>query len=1016
MEFREVVLNNPCVLLDRVKTKAFISDCYVNNRSEINALMNAYDMGIVTKIIRSYPFDNFFKNNTVNILTTQYSMFEKMAEWVVDIWISIITTDVIKALDDVPVREDKATKKLFLNTSEHDIFINELTTRQDINDYYINVSMIKQKGKVYIPCGVRNTDNGFFICGIAEEKRCLHKFANVYVLIYNYILRNSISKEPIYLRDVQTIYTIDYYKIFRLEVIILQLIKNNYFKDSNLDIQCYGSQDELKYAVEIINNYAAIFCRLIGIVLYEPLKIQPTIEAILIGETSFNGIYIEQNKTPCNAHEMWFGQKINYHLTNDNIKDLEYILREISPFDGFKEGQFDALSSMLASDNHSICLMPTGSGKSLIFFLASLLQPLPVFVVSPTEILIHDQMRNLLKFHQIDNVSHLKLLSNNDFSNFEIYNSLLYLTPSTFQNRNLLTKFRHINDDKHISYIVLDEIHCLSNWGHDFRPEYLMLSKFLNKFLDNSTFLGFTATANFTVVEDIQKQLKIPQRNIFSPISFDKYNISYDFRSVETTEEMYAVTYAIVSELKKKNERTIIFTKNDIISLCLAENIGSEADVFQSNNTDAYQLFVDEKCLILVTSEELGIGINFTNIKNIIHFGLPVSKNEYVQEVGRAGRSNEFVKSFIVYLKTTPANVPQILLKRDIEIENITQILNNMNNDYSNAYRKINNNIDSKEVLIRKITEIYNDFKKDDKPLFVKKYLNSSVETIKKYIYMLYVIGFVNDWYSDSADEKNETINIMIVISSTNHKYFLIYTNLLNRVKNSIIEYMDFIGNNLEFIAKIRKVSTIEEVITIYSDWYYYKFLYHNKEMFLDLLLFVENNLKSNNEKITNEIKDYFVLPFLKIKNDEVYYYNLPLQEIVNKVIQGISRGTLVNIERLNSNKYSYNLDFFILLGTLKIYGRFDGSRLDRIISNSSISEKKEILSAIAKVFSFCDENTRFTILQNFESRVFQFDISLIEFCDYIYAPLDKDILYYGILSIYKNIQYKAYIGSNRLC
>src|SRR5699024_9744611 len=148
--------------------------------------------------------------------------------------------------------------------------------------------------------------------------------------------------------------------------------------------------------------------------------------------------------------------------------------------------------------------------------LASLLQPLPMFILAPTEILIEDQIRNLKKFHHMDNVSHLKLTVDNDFSNFEMRNSLLYLTPATFQNRHLLVKCRYINNGHtlvmneksrilqeikvapgpSISYVVLDEIHCLSNWGHDFRPEYLMLSKFLNKFLDRVTFLGFTATAN----------------------------------------------------------------------------------------------------------------------------------------------------------------------------------------------------------------------------------------------------------------------------------------------------------------------------------------------------------------------------------------------------------------------------------------------------------------------------------------------------------------------------------------
>lgn len=90
----------------------------------------------------------------------------------------------------------------------------------------------------------------------------------------------------------------------------------------------------------------------------------------------------------------------------------------------------------------------------------------------------------------------------------------------------------------------------------------------------------------------------------------------------------------VVGEQIQRNERTFVFTKNEEISFQVAQAIGYEADVFQKENTYAYHLFADEKCKVLVVSEELGIGINLPNIQNIIHFGLPVSKNEFVQEIG----------------------------------------------------------------------------------------------------------------------------------------------------------------------------------------------------------------------------------------------------------------------------------------------------------------------------------------------------------------------------------------------
>ena len=734
-------------------------------------------------------------------------------------------------------------------------------------------------------------------------------------------------------------------------------------------------------------------------------------------DKKINGVYIEENKVPCNARELWLGEKINYQLDTDLLPDLEYLLGEISPFDSFKEGQFIALKNMLGTNGHSICIMPTGSGKSLIFYFASLLQPLPMFILVPTEILIEDQIRNLKKFHHMDNVSHLKLTTDNDFSQFEMRNSLMYLTPATFQNRHLLVKCRHINSGHDfirneqsrvmqelkvapgpsISYVVLDEIHCLSNWGHDFRPEYLMLSKFLNKFLDRITFLGFTATANYTVVEDIQQQLKIPQQNIFSPIAFEKYNISYHFQALHSFDEMLERVCEVVGEQIRRNERTIVFTKNDAVSFQVAQAIGYEADVFQKENTYAYHLFADEKCRVLVASEELGIGINLPNVQNIIHFGLPVSKNEFVQEIGRAGRANEAVNSYVFYLDPVPDNVPSILLKRELEIPNIAQILNNISNDYSDCYRKLNNNIDSKEDLLGKIMEIYDDLNRTGRDINTRKYPIATVNMTKKYIYMLYVIGFIKDWYSYSTDETSGQMEIMMTLGNDCD---------LNRVKKCATEYYDSLGSNREQIVKTQRAADVPTVIKIYVDWYYAKFLYHHKEMFLDFLEFAEANKESDSEKVTEEIREYFTLPFIENKSDEIYYSKLSLKEIADKVAQGIGRNTLTNVERINSNRYMYNLDYFLFLGNLKLYARFDKSRFDRIIRNTPAKQNKELMDAISRVFAKLNAEGRFETIRCLSEIGTLFGGDPISICDAFYKSADKDTVYYGMLATRLNKQF----------
>lgn len=1025
MELTNIIRGHAEVLLDRATTKSLLSDAFNNDISKVNALMSAYDIGIVQLIQDNYPVGSIVRSNAINKLITLHNMLSNQATWAIDLWLSTISSDIIKTIVDIKKSKENERKTkledLELGIPGVDILSSHDTSpasinRNDDENYYINVSYRKQSGKIFIPCGVGNTDLGFYIFGI-KEKDC-STAPSVFALVYNYLMRNStITQEdyPHYLYNLNNTFQYNYQTIFRLMVVILQMIKNDMIRDI-VDIKYGGKEEEIILAIDIINDYVKRFSRIMRVAPIKLRRVAPNQGAVSVSLTKkINGIYIEENTTPNNARELWYGNKINYQIENDLLPDLEYLLGEISPFDSFKEGQFVALKNMMGAKGHSVCIMPTGSGKSLVFYFASILQPLPLFVLSPTDILIEDQIRNLKKIHHMDNVSHLKLTTENNFSKFEMRNSLMYLTPTTFQNRHLLVKCRYINNGHtlmykgqsdvlqevtvapgpSISYVVLDEIHCLSNWGHDFRPEYLMLSKFLNKFLDRITFLGFTATANYTVVEDIQKQLFIPQENIFSPIAFEKYNVNYHFESYNSFEEMKKRVGEIANELILRNERTLVFTKNDEVSAIIADEIGYEADVFQKENSFAYHLFAEEKCKVLVASADLGIGINLPNVQNIIHFGLPVSKNEFVQEVGRAGRANETVNSYVLYLEPSEKNVPQALLAREAEISDVTTMLGDIDNDYAHCYRKLNSNINSKEELFSQIIQLKEQLSHSSVSSPTNKYSLSTVEMVKKYIYMLYTVGYVNDWYTYSGNEREGYIEIMTVLGED----WCSESSLLRRMKVRSTEYFETLGSNREQIVKTQRANTVSDVIKIYVDWYYSKFLYLHKEMFLDFLDFVKSNDDNDSERITDEIKEYFTLPFIEIKSDEAYYSKLSLIKIAEKVSQGIGKNTLANIERINSNRYMYNLDCFLLLGNLKLFSRFDKGRFDRVIRNTKEIQKSELIKAFAIVFAKLSTNGRLEVIQQLvDSSLFE-NSDPLKVASFLYQKSDKDVIYYGLMA-----------------
>lgn len=875
----------------------------------------------------------------------------------------------------------------------------------DLEDYerYINLDS-KNETIAKIPCGVGNADYGFALVGTAKET-----YSDLQSVVYNFLIRSThIDSEfyPQYIRNGSFSHELDYAHIYRYMMLLLDMMKPT--GTTTLSLNLIGDEEEFKTAQDILNNYLAIFARL--------MKVEPSSITVLQNPKS-KSISVTERADYCVSdfstdqgliRQIKYGNKINYQLDETNRDDLEYILREISPFEHFKHGQYDALCSMVNAKKHAVCIMPTGSGKSLIYYFASILQPRVVFVVSPTDILIRDQIRNLKKFHNYDSASHLNINYANDFTFYKPASNLVFLTPSTFQNVNLFKRFRLYASDL-IAYVVLDEIHCISNWGHDFRPEYLMLSKNLRKHLERTTYLGFTATANYTVAQDIQRQLEIPQENFFSPILFERYNVKYVFKELNTMDQMLHEVATVANEVVHKQGRAIVFTKSDEISLKVADAIGYEADVFTSNKPEAYKQFVEGSCSILVASEELGVGINLPNVNCTIHFGMPVSKNEFVQEIGRAGRADESVTSYVLYLRPSEDNIPANLLKRESYTEDLPVILKAMNNDYSDAYHKFNCGADTSEVLYKNLLDVYYGFRNAQKMRFVKDYPFEELDSLKQLFYMLYVTGYINDWYAYATI--GSEVQMIIDICDNNNNY-LYDINMHERMQERSTQYFVDMGNDRESIFKVARTEKPEDILKIYVEWYYRKFLYHHKEQFLDFFEFITNNKDCNSVKITEEIEDYFVLPFVQIKEDEAYYTNMSFAEISEKAISGIGKNTLSNLERINSNAYSYRLDYLLFVGNWVRNGRFDTNRLERFLKYIAEDEKEIFEDTIVRIYVDSDMDSRWNCIKYLDDERNATGISVARIIDKVYSNNPKDNIYYGILARCANSKFKAFIRS----
>jgi len=335
------------------------------------------------------------------------------------------------------------------------------------------------------------------------------------------------------------------------------------------------------------------------------------------------------------------------------LKTALEILQKYWKHDAFREPQ-EAIIASVINGNDTFALMPTGGGKSICFQVPTMMQEGICLVISPLIALMRDQVQNLqskgIKAIALTGGIHqdeiIDLLDNCQFGNYKF----LYLSPERLQNDWILERIKNLP----INLIAIDEAHCVSQWGHDFRPAYLKIVQ-LKEFFPKVPFLALTASATPRVKEDIITQLKLDTPQIFSK-SFYRENIAY---MVFETEDKLHLLQQI---LKKNPQPSIIYVTNR--KACLEtvyqlETMGFKATFYHGGLTNKdkashMQLWMEEKKQVMVATNAFGMGIDKANVKTIIHLHLPQNLENYYQESGRAGRDGE--KAFAIMLNN-PSDV-----------------------------------------------------------------------------------------------------------------------------------------------------------------------------------------------------------------------------------------------------------------------------------------------------------------------------------------------------------------------
>lgn len=311
-------------------------------------------------------------------------------------------------------------------------------------------------------------------------------------------------------------------------------------------------------------------------------------------------------------------------------------------FDTFKGNQKAIIANVLEG-NDTFVLMPTGGGKSLCYQLPSLMMPGTAIVISPLIALMKNQVDAMRNFSEENGVAHFINSSLNKSAIDQVKEDilsgktkLLYVAPESLTKEENVEFLRHVN----ISFYAVDEAHCISEWGHDFRPEYRRIRPIINE-IGKRPLIALTATATPKVQHDIQKNLGMIDASVFKS-SFNRANLYYEIRSKTTNVDRDIIKYIKSNEgksgiiyclsRKKVEEFADILKANGIKALPYHAGMDSQ---LRSANQDA---FLMEKADVIVATIAFGMGIDKPDVRYVIHYDIPKSLEGYYQETGRAGR------------------------------------------------------------------------------------------------------------------------------------------------------------------------------------------------------------------------------------------------------------------------------------------------------------------------------------------------------------------------------------------
>ena len=499
----------------------------------------------------------------------------------------------------------------------------------------------------------------------------------------------------------------------------------------------------------------------------------------------------------------------DYDSSETDNESLLFLLKNIFRLDSYRNGQLPIIKNIL-SRRDTIGILPTGTGKSLCYQLAMLLQPGVTVIIEPIIALMQDQKKSMSRLHIDRNDSISSMQTKNEKNDIlqkfaDRKCQCMWIAPERFQNADFRKSMRELADSLKFSMGVIDEVHCLSEWGHDFRVSYLALIKTFREYCKDMVLLGLTATASQAVLSDLKAEFGCDNSAVKAISNMDRPELDFVRIHLKNPTDKVKKIAEIIND-NNRNYQNKNGTVKHGIGLVFCPTVGGnykgcdtvydyikqfvikdKARVAEYNGqmsveakTAVQNDFMNDCHDVLVCTKAFGMGIDKENIKYTIHNSLPQSIESFYQEAGRAGRDPDKSVRSKCYILYNPESVSlreniQKIFNPNTPIAERTALSVPLKNDLNTIMYFWNLNRQTVEREHATICNVLNHLHKGYLNLNIK---DEELQLVQQSLYKLTILGMVESWTLEYLDLKKIVAHVS-------------YIGLdLKRIHDSLISYI----------------------------------------------------------------------------------------------------------------------------------------------------------------------------------------------------------------------------------